>query len=217
MNNSVSENIKPDKKTAASIVLASGSPRRRELLAGLGLSFEIVKSDADETLPAGISPEDAVALLAERKARAVAGLCRDDALVIAADTVVALGGDILGKPADEEDSARMLSSLSGREHRVCTGIALSLGGRLVSCTETTAVRFRALADTEILEYIKTGEPADKAGAYGIQGLGSLFVTGITGDYFNVVGLPLCRLSQLCRESFGFSLYDMRDKRDDPTV
>ena len=171
------------------IILASASPRRREILTTLGIPFRVVVSDADETLAAGIAPAEAVETLAARKAAAVAALCGADETILAADTVVAIDGEILGKPADEADAASMLRRLSGRAHTVYTGVALRRGGELRVAHEATRVRFAALTEADIASYIATGEPMDKAGAYAIQGRAARFIEGIEGDYFNVVGLP----------------------------
>ena len=175
-----------------SVVLASASPRRRELLGRMGIAFEVIVSDADESLAAGTPPADGVRTVAERKARAVLPLVTEDTLVIAADTTVDLDGISLGKPRTEAEALSMLSSLSGRTHAVHTGVAVSYRGRLLTATATTAVTFRSLSEREILDYIATGEPMDKAGAYGIQGEGGALVEAIDGDFDNVVGLP-CRL------------------------
>ncbi len=174
-------------------ILASASPRRAELLALAGLRFVICAPEVDESPLPGEEPRATALRLAADKAEAVA---RKDpaACVIAADTiVVAPEGAPLGKPLDPEDAARMLRLLSGQEHRVITGVCLRRG-ELVRCfAQETAVRFYALTEGEIAQYIRSGEPMDKAGAYGIQGRGGLFVEGITGDYYNVVGLPVARL------------------------
>lgn len=183
------------------IILASASPRRRDLLSSLGWAFEVYNPQVDETPVEGESPADLCARLSVAKARDVKN---DDALVIAADTVVAVGGEIFGKPADEADAFKMLSVLSGKEHRVFTGVAVSFGGKTICRVEETAVRFHSLSSGDIMAYIKTGEPMDKAGAYAVQGLGSLLVKKIDGDYFNVVGLPLQLLGNMFRE-LGFSL------------
>lgn len=186
------------------LILASASPRRREILMGMGLSdFRVVPTDFDEGSVTERHPEERVRLTAEGKALTAARF-RVDALVIAADTLVYLDGLPLGKPRDTEDAAAMLKTLSGREHLVATGVAVRLGEKLRSFTEVTRVRFRSLGDDEILRYIATGEPMDKAGAYGIQGLGALFVEGIEGDFYNVMGLPACRLA-LCLREFGVKL------------
>lgn len=183
------------------LILASASPRRRELLRMLGLDFEILVSNAEESkgeLPD--SPGEQVIELAARKAGEIAGL-HPDALVIAADTIVVAEKQILGKPGDEEDARRMLSFLSGRWHEVYTGVALVKAAekkRLVDY-ERTRVKFRPLSREEIDRYIRSGEPMDKAGAYGIQGLGAVLVERIEGCYFNVVGLPLTKLTLMLKE------------------
>lgn len=179
------------------LILASGSPRRRELLETMGLrEFTVVKPDFDEDAVTAPSPAALVETLSAGKARAAAQAVGDaDALILAADTVVALDGEILGKPADEAEACRMLRALSGREHAVYTGFTLLQGASMLTGHEETIVRFRTLSEEEITAYVSTGEPMDKAGSYGIQGLASLFVEGIRGDYFNVMGLPVCRLGQ----------------------
>lgn len=181
------------------IILASGSPRRRELLSGLGIQgLEIIPAVGEEKRNPALSPAELVMSLSEAKAREVFSK-NPGAAVIGADTVVALDGEILGKPKNEKDAFRMLSLLSGRAHEVLTGVTvISPEGHAESGAEITRVRFRALSQSEIEAYIATGEPMDKAGAYGIQGLASLFVEGIDGDYFNVVGLPLCRLGLMLK-------------------
>lgn len=183
------------------IILASASPRRRELLERMGIQdFQIVVSDADETLEDGLSPAAQVEQLSRRKAAAVAALVNDpDALIIAADTVVALDGAILGKPADREDAFRMLSALSGARHHVYTGVTVMQGSRILTRHEETSVEFRPLTAEEISLYIAAGESMDKAGAYGIQGCGCLLVEGICGDYYNVMGLPIVRLAGMLKE------------------
>ena len=184
-------------------ILASQSPRRRELLSRLVSDFEILADDSEETLIPGEKPEQAVKRLAQEKAENVSKKTGKDALILAADTVVVLEGRILGKPKDEADAFYMLSNLSGNTHQVFTGMAVldAKTGRCETAAEMTKVRFRKLSEEEILRYIASGEPMDKAGAYGIQEKGALLVEGIEGDYFNVVGLPLCRLGILLRESF----------------
>ncbi len=179
------------------IILASQSPRRRELLEQVGITgFQVISPDVDERVEPGLSPAGMVEELSLRKARAAADKTGPDGLIIAADTVVALDGAVLGKPRDREDAFAMLSALSGREHRVYTGVSVLRGDRAVTEHEETAVCFRALAPGEIWGYIATGEPMDKAGAYGIQGVGALLVRGIRGDYCNVVGLPVFRLGRM---------------------
>ena len=187
------------------IVLASASPRRRELLERIGVTnFTVAAPNVDESVEPGLSPADTVETLSLRKARAAAEHLGPDDLILAADTVVALDGGILGKPRDEDDAFSMLSALSGREKRVYTGVTVLRGDRTVTQHEVTAVTFRALAPDEIWGYIATGEPMDKAGAYGIQGVGALLVSGIRGDYSNVMGLPVFRLGLILRE-FGLDL------------
>lgn len=182
------------------IILASQSPRRRELLTQMGLPFTVRVADIDEQLQRDLPPAELVARISAEKAAAVAAEVNDpDALIIAADTVVTVDGTVLGKPRDEADAKRMLSLLSGRAHRVFTGFTLQQGTRVVSHSEETEVHFRPLSDEEISAYIATGEPMDKAGAYGIQGRGSLLVRSLSGDYFNVMGLPVCALGQALKE------------------
>ena len=179
------------------IVLASRSPRRRQLLEQMGLrDFRIVCSDADETASPGLTPPALVEALSARKAAAVQHAAAAGDLIIAADTVVALDGRVLGKPANGPDAFAMLSALSGRRHQVYTGLTVVCGAQRLTEHEVTAVTFRSLSSAEICAYIATGEPMDKAGAYGIQGRGALFVEGIEGDYYNVMGLPVCRLGRI---------------------
>lgn len=178
--------------------LASGSPRRRELLRELGWKFEAVSPDVDETPLPGERPE----LLCERLARlkvSAGAKAFPHALVIAADTIVVVGGKTLGKPGSRAEACEMLHELQGRTHEVMTGLAVSMKARTLSAVERTAVCFRPLTALEIEAYAATGEGDDKAGAYAIQGRGALMVEGIEGDYFNVVGLPLCRLARLLEE------------------
>lgn len=176
------------------LILASGSPRRRELMALYRRPFVIRVADIDETMDLSADPAAEVARVSRRKALAV--LRETDDVVVAADTVVVCGGRILGKPHSEDEAFEMLRLLSGRAHQVMTGLTVLCGDRCETVTEVTDVHFRAISDSEIRDYIATGEPMDKAGAYGIQGGAALFCTGITGDYYNVMGLPVCRLGQL---------------------
>jgi septum formation protein len=182
----------------ARIILASASPRRRELLANLGLEFDILAQNVDEDFP-GKDPAIMVETLAARKARAAAARV-GEGIVIGADTVVVRQGKILGKPADAGEAAAMLAALSGGGHEVFTGVALVRGEDLFTVVdhECTRVYFRELTTAEIAWYVASGEPLDKAGAYGIQGRGGLFVRGIEGCFFNVVGLPLPKLVTLFR-------------------
>lgn len=165
----------------------------------LGLEFEVRPAKGEEFLPDGIAPDEAVRRLSAQKARSVAEGCGPEDVVIGADTIVWYDGRILGKPKDEQDAARMLSALSGNTHTVYTGVTVVRGDTVLSAAEETEVRFRRLSGGEIDGYIKTGEPMDKAGAYGAQGLAALFVEGIRGDFFNVMGLPVCRLGKLLKE------------------
>ena len=184
------------------VILASQSPRRKELLGLTGLDFVIRVADIDETMDPAVSPYDEVARLSREKAMAVE---RDEAdVVIAADTIVVCDGERLGKPKDEADAFRMISMLSGRDHQVMTGMTVLKGDRAETVTEVTDIHFRELAESEIRAYIATGEPMDKAGAYGIQGGAALFVSHLSGDYFNVVGLPVCALTGILRR-FGLRI------------
>lgn len=181
------------------VVLASSSPRRRELLALLGITPEIIPANIAEVHRPGETPPGYVLRLAQQKCRVVAAVRRDDALVIAADTTVALKGQLLEKPRDAEDAVRMLTLLSGTSHQVHTALAVRYHGREASTVLTTRVWFRELSDAEIRAYVATGEPMDKAGAYGIQGFGAVLVEKIDGDFFTVMGLGLTRLVQLFSE------------------
>ena len=187
------------------LILASASPRRRELLERFGLPFEVVPARGEESAPEGLPPGELVRLLAEQKAAEVARTVPDAAaVVVSADTVVEIDGEVLGKPGTPERAAAMLRRLSGRTHRVWTGVCVRRGDERRTDAACTEVRFRSLAEEEIAAYVRTGEPLDKAGAYGYQSLACLFVEEIRGDYFNVVGLPLCLLGQMLR-AFGVSL------------
>lgn len=175
------------------LVLASRSPRRLQLLSQLGLIFEVIPAELDETLRPGEEPGAHAERLAREKALSVAGR-RPEAFVIGADTVVVIDDDVLGKPHDFDDAVRMLLRLQGREHTVASGIAVAYdGGRVISAVERVRVRFRAFDEAFARAYVGTGEPLDKAGAYGIQGFGAALVEGIEGDYFAVMGLPVARL------------------------
>ena len=185
------------------LVLASGSPRRRELLHSLGWSFRIDVPDICEDLLPGEGPEEAARRLSRAKA-AEAASRNPGALVVAADTLVAVGGVILGKPSCRGESLKMLRMLNGEVHSVFTGVALRRGEEERFAVEETGVEFRPLSEESMQRYVESGEGDDKAGAYAIQGRGALLVSSLRGDYFNVVGLPLCRLSRLLEE-FGYSL------------
>ncbi len=177
------------------IVLASQSPRRQELIKLITDNVRVQVADIDETMDKNKPVYDEVARVSLLKARAIGPV---EGVVVAADTVVVCDGQVLGKPRDEKDAFRMLSMLSGRSHQVMTGLSVVKDKKEISVTEVTDVYFRKLTDEEIWAYIKTGDPMDKAGSYGIQSGGALFVEKINGDYFNVVGLPVCRLGQLLK-------------------
>lgn len=179
------------------LVLASASPRRQEILRTAGIPFIVRPADVDETPIAGEMPEAFVGRLAEAKAQAVR---QDDEQVLGADTVVVVDKTVLGKPADADDARRMLRSLSGRAHQVLTGICLLNDNDVQQAVEETTVYFRDLDEQEIADYVATGEPMDKAGAYGIQGGASKFIHRIEGCYFNVVGLPISRVYSFIRSS-----------------
>lgn len=181
--------------TAPRVILASQSPRRRELLALVGIAHEVRRADLDEALRPGERPDAYVERLAREKAAVVAATS-PDAVVIAADTTVVIGDEILAKPDDAADAARMLARLSGRTHVVLTGMAVHRGVRVASAVERVEVTFRDLTPAEIAAYVATGEPMDKAGAYGIQGWGAVHVDRIHGDYFSVMGLGLRRVVAL---------------------
>ena len=174
------------------IILASASPRRSELMTLAGFRFDVICADIDEIVPEKALPQEVVMSLALQKAQAVAKDHRKSA-VVGSDTVVALDGKILGKPRSEKEAAEMLRSLSGRIHKVFTGVAIVCGEKVTSFFEETEVEFYTLTDQEILDYVATGEPMDKAGAYGIQGRGAVLVKRINGDYFNVMGLPISKV------------------------
>ena len=182
------------------IILASQSPRRRELLERMGIrSFRVLPAPGEERAAPGLSPWELVEALSRQKAARTAALAGPEDLIVAADTVVSADGRVLGKPRDEQEAAEMLALLSGREHHVYTGVTVRRGNRALTRHEDTAVRFRPLTGAEIAAYVAAGESMDKAGAYGIQGLGCLLAEGIRGDYYNVVGLPVCLLYQMLRD------------------
>ncbi len=182
------------------IVLASASPRRKELMEMLKVpNLKIVPAVGKEIPPEHAGPEELVKTLSAAKAREVAERCGAEDLVIAADTIVWVDGHAFGKPRDAEEAAAMLRRLSGDVHEVYTGVTVLRGGKSDSQCERSLVRFRTLEEDEIARYIACGEPMDKAGAYGAQGRGALFVERIEGDFFNVMGLPLCRLGRMLKE------------------
>ena len=178
------------------LILASASPRRRELLGLFGLPFVIRAADIDETMNPALPPEAEVARVSRLKALAVPREAED--VVIAADTIVVCGGRVLGKPHSHEEAAQMLRLLSDRDHQVMTGCTVRAPGGTETFTEITDLHFRQLTEAEIARYVASGEPMDKAGAYGIQGGAALFCQGIRGDYYNVMGLPVCRLGQVLK-------------------
>lgn len=184
------------------MILASQSPRRRELLALITPEFEVIPAQGEEILPDGITPCDAVKLLSKQKAEEIAERKFPDRniadTIIAADTVVAIDGEILGKPHSAQHASEMLHKLSGREHSVFTGVTIISGTQRCTFAEETTVDFFPLTEQEIADYIATGDPMDKAGAYGIQGRGALLVRHINGDYYNVMGLPAGELYQRLR-------------------
>lgn len=180
----------------SNLILASKSPRRRELLDRIGLAHTVVSVDSDEWHPDGLSPEGIVKHISLSKAYAAANMAAPEDIVLTADTMVFLDGRALGKPAGEADAFATLSALSGRTHTVSTGVTLLQGNRTLTEAETTRVTFAPLDGDTIRAYLRTGEPMDKAGSYGIQGYGALLIEGIEGDFFNVMGLPLRRLSRM---------------------
>jgi len=179
------------------LILASASPRRQELLKLFGIPFIVRVADIDETMDSAASAYDEVARLSREKALAVKREAGD--IVIAADTIVVCEGRVLGKPHSEEEAFAMLSLLSGRDHQVMTGCTVLLGERAETFTEVTDLHFRELSEKEIRRYVESGEPMDKAGAYGIQGGAALFCEKMVGDYYNVMGLPACRLGQVLKK------------------
>ena len=185
------------KGSMMNLILASASPRRKELLRLFRIPFEIRVADIDETMDPAKPPFDEVARVSALKAMAAPRKTGD--VVVAADTIVVCRGRVLGKPKSEDEAAAMLRLLSGRDHQVMTGVTVACGDWVQTFTEVTDLHFRALSEKESRAYVATGEPMDKAGAYGIQGGAALFCTHMVGDYYNVMGLPVCRLGQLLRE------------------
>ena len=187
----------------ARIVLASGSPRRQELLGRMGIrDFVVSVPQVEEVCPEGLTPGETVCRISRQKSAAVQA--EPDDIVITADTMVFLDGKRLGKPRDEADALRMLSALQGRHHTVCTGVTVRQGGEVLTRAQSTQVWFREASTEELKNYIRSGEPMDKAGAYGVQGLGALLVERIDGDFFNVMGLPVLLLSRMLAR-FGVTL------------
>ena len=186
------------------LILASSSPRRQALLTMLGLSYTVRTAGIDETMDPRRGAEAEVSRICRAKADAVLPELEPEDVVIAADTVVCLDGRILGKPKSPKEARAMLTALSGRTHQVRTGVTVCTKTRALTEVDLTGVTFRPLSEAEIAAYVEGGEPMDKAGAYGAQGLGSIFVERLDGDYFNVMGLPLCRLSRML-ERFGIAI------------
>ncbi len=182
------------------IILASASPRRRELLERIGVTdFEVRAPEVDENFPEGLSPEETVQFISREKAEAAREQWGLEPIIITADTMVFLDDRRLGKPRSEADALEMLTALQGRRHTVCTGVTVSRGEKILTEAESTGVIFRPAEKRELLSYIATGEPMDKAGAYGVQGKGALLVERLEGDFFNVMGLPVLRLSRMLSE------------------
>ena len=192
------------------LILASQSPRRKEILRSVGLNFEVMPVDADETLPEGIEAADAVTLLARRKAKALLAAHPElsDSVILAADTLVECFGEILGKPADKEDARRMLTMLCGCGSAVHTGICIAYKGRFATSLETAYVTFDEMSPEEIEDYISTDEPYDKAGGYAVQGRAALYIAGVTGDWYSVVGLPIHAVKNLLEEEFSIRIKDI---------
>lgn len=192
------------------LILASQSPRRKEILNSVGLKFEVMPVDADESLPEGIEAADAVTLLARRKAKALLEVHPElsDCVILAADTLVECFGEILGKPENKEDARRMLTMLCGCGSAVHTGICIAHKGRFATALETAYVTFDEMSAEEIEDYISTDEPYDKAGGYAVQGRAALYIAGVTGDWYSVVGLPIHAVKNLLDEEFGIRVKDI---------
>ena len=189
----------------AQIVLASGSPRRKELLERIGVTDFLVRvPEVEETFPEGLTPQKVVSHISREKAEAASRLCGPEDIIITADTMVFLDQARLGKPRDEAHALEMLTALQGRKHTVCTGVSVCRGAKRLTESESTGVFFRPATEAQLRRYIATGEPMDKAGAYGVQGRGALLVERLEGDFFNVMGLPVLRLARML-EAFGVSL------------
>ena len=191
------------------IILASQSPRRQELLKLTGLPFTVRAADIDETMDKSLPVQQEVTRVSRLKAQAIAAGASPDDIVIAADTIVVIDGRELGKPHSEAEALDMLRLLSGRTHEVVTVLSVCRGTHIESEAVVTKVTFRPLCEEELRAYIKTGEPMDKAGSYGIQGYGAMFVSRIEGDYFSVMGLPLCPLCRMLR-AFGVRILDVQE-------
>ena len=195
------------------VILASKSPRRREILSSLGISFEVITPDVEEkvrtTHPMAMASQLALTkALAVKDRLAQQGAWDEQTLIIAADTIVVKGDAVLGKPRDAEDAKRMLRLLSDTEHEVMSGIALVLGSTILSATDCTKVSFAEMSEEQIDWYVASGEPMDKAGAYAVQGLASMWINGLHGCYFNVVGLPVRRMQALLSEGLGMDMKEL---------
>ncbi len=192
------------------LILASQSPRRKEILESVGLKFDIMPVDADESLPEGIEGADAVTMLARRKAKALYDAHPElaDSVILAADTLVECFGEILGKPADKDDARRMLTMLCGCGSAVHTGICIGYKGKFATAVETAYVTFDEMSEQEIEDYISTDEPYDKAGGYAVQGRAALYIAGVTGDWYSVVGLPIHTVKNLLEEEFDIRIKDI---------
>ncbi len=192
------------------LILASQSPRRKEILRSVGLDFEVMPVDADESLPEGIEASEAVTMLARRKAKALSDAHPElsDSVILAADTLVECFGEILGKPEDKEDARRMLTMLCGCGSAVHTGICIAYKGRFATALETAYVTFDEMSAQEIEDYISTDEPYDKAGGYAVQGRAALYIAGVTGDWYSVVGLPIHAVKTLLEEEFDIRIKDI---------
>lgn len=192
------------------LVLASGSPRRKEILNSVGLNFEVMPVDADESLPEGIEAADAVTMLSRRKAKALLEAHPElsESVILAADTLVECFGEILGKPEDKDDARRMLTMLCGCGSAVHTGICIAYKGKFATAVETAYVTFDEMSPEEIEDYISTDEPYDKAGGYAVQGRAALYIAGVTGDWYSVVGLPIHAVKNLLDEEFGIRIKDI---------
>ena len=188
------------------IILASKSPRRVDILRQVGVNFEVMPANIDESVNSSLSPERAVVEISKRKAKSIAEMVKDEnAFIISADTVVSVDGEIIGKPKDTEDAKSILHKLSARTHYVFTGFTICTHGKMYSESVKTEVDFRHLTDDEIELYVDSHEPDDKAGAYAIQERGAVFVKEIRGDYYNVIGLPICRLCEAAKSEFDIIL------------
>ena len=196
--------MKDIEKSMKKLILASKSARRRELLEMLGADFDIITREVDESYEGEIAPNELVKMLSKRKLDAVVNEA-EGAIVISSDTIVYCNGEVFGKPRDMDDARRMLRAMSGHYHEVYSGIAVGDGKKTVVDAVSTKVYFRHITDSEIERYISESAVLDKAGAYGIQERASLFVEKIEGDYFNIVGLPVCRLGEILRDEFGYNL------------